>query len=86
MKGTGVRNISRYPPAAEDNTILLQVWWVRNGIFLFSKSKYYLYKNARQDRSVESLDAVYAEGRDANDTRRIDSDWSLYLDLSLIHI
>jgi|GEM_PF-5458015 len=81
MKATGVRNISRNRYDSTDRSILLQVWWVPNGIFLSSKSKYYLYKDSHQTKLVESLDDVYAEGRDANDTRRIDSNWSLYLDV-----
>jgi hypothetical protein len=81
MRALGVRSISRHiEPRPEDKSIFLQMWWVKNGPFLFSKSKYLVYKE-NPEHLVESLDPIYKSGRDASEFRRIDDDWSLYLDV-----
>lgn len=81
MKTTGVRNISRHIFTPDDKSIYFQIWWVGNGGFIGSKSKYIVYKDGNTGEFAESLDELFASGRDANHSRRIDADWSLYLDV-----
>jgi len=81
MKTTGVRSISRHIHTPEDKSIYFQMWWVRNGPFIGSKSKYIVYKDGNTRGFVASLDEIFANGRDANESRQIDADWSLYLDV-----
>ena len=76
----GVSKIYRIPESDVHKDFYMQVWWIRNG-WIQSKSKYFVYTENPPAGVVESLDDVYANGRDANDLKRIDENWYLYLDV-----
>lgn len=83
MKQTGILSINRNhssegePPRP---AIYMKVWQVPNMV-IGTKSKLYVYKLGSGTNLVESLDKSYRSGQDANDSKKINEDWSLYLDI-----
>ena len=81
MNATGALHVSRTSWKQDSKTVFFQMWWVPNGLLMQSKAKYLVYKIDTEPQFVDSLDPIYESGRDANEFRRIDDDWSLYLDV-----
>lgn len=83
MKQTGILNINRLHPSVgqpPSPTIYMRVWLVPNMV-IGTKSKLYVYKSWHQKNVVESLDKIYAGGDDAGHYKKINDDWSLFLDV-----
>ncbi len=83
MKQTGILTINRYHPSEGQSpspTIYMRVWLVPNMV-IGTKAKFYVYKLGGGTRSVESLDKSYRSGQDANHSKKINEDWSLFLDI-----
>lgn len=83
MLRAGVNNISRRFPNTDEPpspTINFSIWRVEHNFFGF-KEKQYVYKISGAGRMVDSLDKIYRTGEDANAYKKIDDDWSLYLDV-----
>ena len=60
--------------------IYLKVWSNPN-FFIGGKSKYYFYSERDITNTVNSLDEIYRNGRDANQMKKISGNWYLYLDV-----
>ena len=81
MKAAGTLQLERWTWTENKETISFQMWWVPNGPLFGSKSKFLVYKDNTTKEYVASLDPIYASGGDANSSRRIDENWSIYLDV-----
>jgi hypothetical protein len=63
-----------------DQSIFLQVWQIPN-FFIGGKFKYYVFTETPPKDLQTSLDEIYKSGRDANEFKKIEGTWYLYLDV-----
>lgn len=73
----GIEYIERYEKRQD---IFLRVWSSPN-LFIGGKSKYYVYDEKDVKNTVNSLDEIYRSGQEANEMKKIEGNWYLYLDV-----